>query len=82
MPFQLIYLKALAEPAIGFEASSKFQRAMFNCPRCNAWVYIRLRNKTRTALGATCTKCPWLTTHLIKPSPPPAPPQLLLWPHP
>ncbi len=76
--FQVIYVKALDEPAIGYAASPKFQRAMFDCPKCGAWAWIRLRDGKRVALGATCSKCPWLTTYLVKGKLPPAPVQTSL----
>lgn len=75
MPFQLIYLRALDEPAIGFAASSKFQVAPFRCPRCYERVWIRIRAKTKTPLGATCESCTWLTTYRISATLPAAPKQ-------
>ena len=76
--FQQIYVDALAEPAIGYEASRHFQRALFDCPKCRARVYIRIRQGTRAPLRATCTKCPWLTTYLLKPALPTPPRQRIL----
>ena len=78
MPFQLIYLKALEQPAIGYAAASKFQVAPFRCPRCNERVWIRVRRKQGAPIGATCEVCTWLTTYRQKPTTPAAPNQMPL----
>ena len=78
MQFQEIYVRALDEPGIGYAASYKFQRAPFNCPKCGSRVYVRLRGRTRTTLGATCSACPWLTTFVMRPKLPPTDDQALL----
>lgn len=78
MTFQLIYLKALDEPAIGFAASPKFQVAPFRCPRCDERVWIRVRTNQRTPIGARCEICTWLTTYHTKPQLPPAQKQMTL----
>ena len=80
MHFQRIYEKALAEPAIGYEASSKFERAIFNCPKCKGIVWTRLQRNTKRPLGFRCPTCGWISTFLSDPNPKKEPEQLKLFP--
>ncbi len=71
--FNDIYLKALAEPAIGFKASHKFTKSVNKCPLCGSLCWIRLRRGSRVGIGVTCEKCPWVHTYTVAPSLPPQP---------
>ncbi len=71
--FNDIYLKALAEPAIGFKASHKFTKSVNKCPLCGSLCWIRLRRGSRVGIGVTCEKCPWVHPYTVAPSLPPQP---------
>lgn len=67
LPPQVIAARALDEPAIGYDASPKFTLSIIKCPKCGGFVYYRHRVLHTTPLGATCTKCPWISAYPMKP---------------
>lgn len=71
MHFHRIYEKALAEPAIGYAASSKFEKAEFECPKCKGIVWTRLQRDTKRPLGFRCPGCGWISTYTYDPNPKP-----------
>lgn len=75
MTFQKIYDDALDEPAIGFKDSPKFRQSVNACPNCKGTVWIRIRFKTGSIIGARCDSCDWRTTFPIRPSLPNGPEQ-------
>lgn len=72
---QTIYEDALAPPFDGYARSSRFKRALFDCPRCKGLVYVRLRFRTGSPIGAVCSECRWMTTYRQKRALPLAPVQ-------
>ncbi len=71
MFFQRIHERALAEPAIGYAASSKFTQAPFDCPKCKGIVWQRHPKNSNRPLGFVCPKCGWLSTYTYDPNPKP-----------
>ena len=67
LPPQQIHRLALLEPAMGYAASPRFKRAPVVCPKCRSTVYYRHNRLSTTPLGATCSKCPWVSTFPMKP---------------
>lgn len=75
MALQEIYAAALAKPKGGFKRSPKFRPSVTDCPECSRAVWLRIRHKTGTVIGATCESCSWRTTYAQKPELPDAPSQ-------
>ena len=77
--FQIIYARALDEPAIGYGPSSKFRRGSGSCPKCGGTIWLRLRRASGTVIGVTCETCPWIHTYVVRLPLPPSPVQPLLF---
>ncbi len=63
---------ALDEPAIGFEASSKFVRSAHVCPRCGGPIWLRVRFKSGAIIGVTCEECSYFLAYAPRPMLPPS----------
>lgn len=77
--FQPIYERSLREPSCGFEAHGLFTTAPFDCPDCGAKVWVRLRAKSHTPIGCTCSRCTWIACYLVSAALPRAPIQTNLF---